>query len=83
MSRLARNLDRASVALRRSAARVRRGGAASVDSGEAPGDSAGGRRRGAPGGAIDQSIAALRAVVWIAAFVQGVFNEIRGRTDEL
>jgi hypothetical protein len=31
---------------------------------------------------LDQSIAALRAVVWIAAFVQSVFNEIRGRSDD-
>jgi len=81
MPHLAHSLDRANRALKRSVRRVRR----------APGGTAAPawedlelkpvRRRG--DSALEQSIAALQAVVWIASFVQSVFNEIRGRSDEL
>ena len=82
MPELDQTLDRAQRALRRSARRVR---------GRAPGAAPAAkwedfedrpvRRRG--DSALDQSVAALQAVVWIASFVQGVFNEIRGRSDDL
>jgi len=80
MSRLARNLDHAGLALRRSVARVRKGSVGPRGAGEGAQGTL--RRRGADG-LLDQSVAALRAAVWIAAFVQAVFNEIRGRGDEL
>jgi hypothetical protein len=32
--------------------------------------------------ALDQSIAALQGAVWIASFVQSIFNEIAGRSDD-
>jgi hypothetical protein len=82
MPQLARQLDRATDALRRSAGRVRRGSVYTlapahlrephVDIRPRRGDTA-----------LDQSVAALQAVVWIAAFVQSVFNEIAGRSDDL
>jgi hypothetical protein len=80
MSRLTDNLDRAGRALRRSVARVRRGGVGPPGVTEAAHGTL--RPRG-PHGLVDQSVAALRAVVWIAAFVQAVFNEIRGRAPNV
>lgn len=82
MLQLGHNLDRANRALRRSVRRVRRRapGAAPVAEWEDFEDRPA-RRRG--DSALDQSVAALQAVVWIASFVQGVFNEIRGRSDDL
>jgi hypothetical protein len=76
------NLDQASVALRRSVARVRRSGVGPLGTVERGFEHGTVRPRGADG-LVEQSVAALRAVVWIAAFVQAVFNEIRGRGDEL
>jgi hypothetical protein len=83
MPHLAQTLDRANRALRRSVTRVRRapGDAGVAQSHLVWGDEAGRRRRGSS--ALDQSVAALQAAVWIASFVQAVFNEIRGRSDEL
>jgi hypothetical protein len=81
MPELAQTLDRANRTLRRSVRRVRRrapGAALTAGWGESAEQPA--RRRG--DSALDQSVAALQAVVWIASFVQGVFNEIRGRSDE-
>ena len=82
MPQLAQSLDRAQTALQRSVRRVRRARGplepavgAEVRQGAQP------VRRGSS--ALDQSVAALQAVVWIAAFVQSVFNEIRGRADDL
>lgn len=79
MSQLAHRLDRAGEELRASVARVR-GGAARADAGQVV--TVRTSRTGRTS-AFDQSIAALHAVVWIAAFVQSVFNEIAGRDDEL
>jgi hypothetical protein len=81
MSETARQLDQAEASLTRSVRRVRRGGAvytlapAKLREGHA-------QIRPRQGTALDQSIAALQGAVWIAAFVQAVFDEIRGRGDE-
>jgi hypothetical protein len=78
---LSQTLDRAGAALRRSVATVRRA-PATLASPDAADDHATIRPRRADT-ALDQSIAALQAVVWIASFVQSFFNEIRGRADDL
>jgi hypothetical protein len=82
MPQLTPNLDQAGEALRRSVARVRRSGVAPLGAAD-PGVAHGTVRPRGADGLVEQSVAALRAVVWIAAFVQAVFNEIRGRGDEL
>lgn len=82
MPPLTPNLDQAGMALRRSVARVRRGGVGPLGTG-ARGPGHGTLRPRGPDGLVEQSVAALRAVVWIASFVQAVFNEIRGRGDDL
>jgi len=82
MAHLAQTIDRAQTALQRSVHRVRRAPTRS-------GPHAGSMTQRLPqrnrrsSSAMDQSVAALQAVVWIASFVQSVFNEIRGRSDEL
>lgn len=82
MPQLAQTLDRAQTALQRSVRRVRRAhGPREATVGVAVEQGAQPIKRGSS--ALDQSVAALQAVVWIAAFVQSVFNEIRGRSDEL
>jgi len=82
MPQLGQTIDQANRALRRSVRRVRRApGAAPVGDWLEPEDVPAHGRRG--DSALDQSIAALQAAVWIASFVQSVFNEIRGRSDEL
>jgi hypothetical protein len=80
MSRLTYNLDQAGRSLRRSVVRVRRSGVGRLSSVEPAHGTL--RLRGRDG-LVDQSVAALRGAVWIASFVQAVFNEIRGRGDEL
>jgi hypothetical protein len=82
MPELGQTLDRANRTLRRSARRVRRAPGAMPAPDWADVDEPHVRRRRGDS-ALDQSVAALQAVVWIASFVQGVFNEIRGRSDEL
>ena len=83
MAQLAQTLDRAQTALKRSVGRVRR---APV---QAEAHAGGGVIKRVPqrvtraSSAMDQSVAALQAAVWIASFVQSIFNEIRGRSDEL
>jgi hypothetical protein len=81
MPQVVRQLDRAGEALRQSVGRVRRGSVYTL----APAHLRAGHVEIRPrrsDSALDQSVAALQAVVWIAAFVQSVFNEIRGRGDE-
>ena len=80
MARLTYNLDQAGRSLRRSVVRVRHSGVKPLN----PAELEHGTLR-PPGrdGLLDQSVAALRGAVWIASFVQAVFNEIRGRGDEL
>lgn len=78
MSHLNATLDRAGHALRKSIATVRRP--------ESPGDAARPPQDLHPthkDSPLEQSIAALHAVVWIASFVQSIFNEITGRSDDL
>jgi len=74
-------LDNASARLRRSVGAVRRDHAGEIEAGKPvearPPEPL---RPVRSDSALDQSIAALQAVVWIAAFVQSVFNEIRGRS---
>ena len=82
MPDLARQLDRAGQSLRRSVRTVRRGSPYTLAPANLREDHATIRPRGGDS-ALDQSIAALQAAVWIASFVQSVFNEIRGRSDEL
>jgi len=82
---LLNRLDNASARLRRSVGAVRREPGGAVDASQAA------NQEDSPvpehlrpvrsDSALDQSIAALQAVVWIAAFVQSIFNEIRGRSD--
>ena len=79
---LSQTLDRASAALRRSVATVRRAPGPTLAPPHAADDHATLRPRRADT-ALDQSVAALQAVVWIASFVQSFFNEIRGRADDL
>jgi hypothetical protein len=82
MPQLTQTLDQANQALRRSVTRVRRAPGESAP----PGTTVNGHELGRVSrgsSALDQSVAALQAVVWIASFVQSVFNEIRGRSDEL
>jgi hypothetical protein len=82
MPHLTRNLEEARLALRRSVARVRRSGVGPPGADER-GLGHGTVRPKGRDGLLDQSVAALRGAVWIASFVQAVFNEIRGRGDEL
>jgi hypothetical protein len=82
MTELAAKLDRAGESLRHSVWRVRRGSPYTL----APPHLREGHATIRPkrtDTALDQSVAALQAVVWIASFVQSVFNEIRGRSDDL
>jgi hypothetical protein len=81
MPELARQLDQAGAALGRSVRRVRRGPAYTLAAAKLREGHAEIRPRQADS-ALDQSIAALQGAVWIAAFVQAVFDEIRGRGDE-
>ena len=82
MAQLAQTLDRAQTALQRSVRRVRRAPArAEAHAGGLV--ERGPQRVTRSSSAVDQSVAALQAVVWIASFVQSIFNEIRGRSDEL
>jgi hypothetical protein len=78
---LTRTLDRASAALRRSVETVRHHPDPTLAAPAQTHEQAT-LRPHRTDTALDQSIAALQAVVWIASFVQSVFNEIRGRRDE-
>jgi hypothetical protein len=82
MPEVARKLDRAGESLRRSVRTVRRGSTYTLAPARLREDHATIRPKRSDT-AIDQSIAALQAVVWIASFVQSVFNEIRGQSDDL
>jgi hypothetical protein len=79
MPDLMRRLDSADARLRRSVSRVRGAAAGAVPK---PAARPGHLKPVHKETALDQSIAALQAVVWIAGFVQSIFNEIRGRGDE-
>lgn len=82
MAQLVQTIDRAQTALQRSVRRVRRarGRAGALIEGTVDRFP---QRVTRTSSAVDQSVAALQAVVWIASFVQSIFNEIRGRSDEL
>ena len=74
-------LDKAGASLRRSVERVRRGRGAALRRGVGVLSTGAGERGRA--GVVDQVVAGAQAVVWVAAWVQSIFNEIRGRDDEL
>lgn len=78
MLHLHATLDRAGLALRRSVETVHKDRAHAAAPSHPPVLHP--RRADSP---LDQSIAALHAVVWIASFVQSIFNEIAGRSDDL
>jgi len=82
MPELLKRLESADARLRRTVARVRDERPAGEAAPTAPVQRPAHLKAAHKETALDQSMAALQAVVWIASFVQSIFNEIRGRGEE-
>ncbi|HSI34934.1 MAG: hypothetical protein ACAI43_27075 [Phycisphaerae bacterium] len=82
MPDLLRRLESADARLRRTVARVRKESSVAEAPPATPAPRPEHLKAAHKETALDQSMAALQAVVWIASFVQSIFNEIRGRGEE-